>query len=134
MSESSPKITRNMYVLAVNDLAKTTAFYRDILCFDRINLANEGWGFYSLHECTIMAGECPDEKPASELGNHSYFGYIVFASVDALNAYFKLVSDNGAEVTKTIADQPWKMREFGVRTIDGHRIMFGADIQSGALA
>ncbi|MDC1142357.1 VOC family protein [Planctomycetota bacterium] len=127
MSEDR-KITRNMYVLAVQDLAKTVAYYRDVLGFGRINLEHEGWGFFSLHECTIMAGECPESPAAGELGNHSYFAYIVFANVDDLNDYHAQVTKNGAELTKQIADEPWAMREFGVRTIDGHRIMFGVDI------
>jgi len=27
-----------------------------------------------------------------------------------------------------LADKPWGMREFGVRTPDGHRIMFGQEL------
>jgi hypothetical protein len=27
-----------------------------------------------------------------------------------------------------IADKPWKMREFSVRSPDGHRIMIGQDL------
>ena len=34
----------------------------------------------------------------------------------------------GAEIFLQLADRPWKMREFGVRTIDGHRIVFGQRI------
>lgn len=28
----------------------------------------------------------------------------------------------------TARDEPWGMREFGVRTIDGHRMMFGQEM------
>jgi hypothetical protein len=28
-------------------------------------------------------------------------------------------------VIKAIKDEPWGMREFGLRTVDGHRIMVG---------
>jgi uncharacterized glyoxalase superfamily protein PhnB len=32
----------------------------------------------------------------------------------------------GVELIKPLRDEPWGMREFGVRTVDGHRMMFGA--------
>ncbi|MEM8768860.1 MAG: VOC family protein [Pseudomonadota bacterium] len=31
----------------------------------------------------------------------------------------------GAELIKDLADEPWGIREFGLRTPDGHRIMIG---------
>jgi len=34
----------------------------------------------------------------------------------------------GAEFIQTLSDKPWGMREFGVRTVDGHRIMFGQEL------
>jgi hypothetical protein len=32
----------------------------------------------------------------------------------------------GAEVTTPMRDEPWGMREFGLRTADGHRLMNGS--------
>jgi len=34
----------------------------------------------------------------------------------------------GVELTQPLADKPWGMREFGIRTIDGHRLMFGQEL------
>ena len=31
---------------------------------------------------------------------------------------------------KSLRDEPWNMREFGIRTIDGHRIMFGSRLNT----
>ena len=73
-----------------------------------------------------MAGECPDAMPARELGDHSYFGYLV---VDDAATYFTSVQQNGAEILKPLRDEPWGMREFAIRTVDGHRIMIGQDIE-----
>ena len=36
----------------------------------------------------------------------------------------------GAEFIQPLADKPWGMREFGVRTVDGHRIMFGQELSA----
>jgi hypothetical protein len=30
-----------------------------------------------------------------------------------------------ADIIKPLRDEPWGMREFGIRTVDGHRMMFG---------
>lgn len=73
----------------------------------------------------LMAGHCPGSIPARTLGDHSYFAYIV---VDDADAYYREFSANNAELIKHIRDEPWRMREFGIRTIDGHRMMFGQEL------
>ena len=117
-------IKRMMFVLAVPDLRASAAYYRDVLGFTIHEIGDPGWRFFELDTCTIMAGECPDALPARSLGDHSYFAYLVLDDVDA---YYAKVCAAGAELIKALRDEPWGMREFGVRTADGHRIMFGAD-------
>jgi len=70
-----------------------------------------------------MAGQCPDAIPPSKLGDHSYFAYLEIADADA---YYQFILAAGANICKTIRSEPWGMREFGVVTADGHRIMFAA--------
>lgn len=76
-----------------------------------------------------MAGNCPDATPAGELGDHAYFAYI---NVEGINDYYAQVQANGAKIIKKLRDEPWGMREFAIRTLDGHRIMFGFKIEDGA--
>lgn len=118
-------IQRTIYVLAVPDLDASAAFYRDVLGFTIHDIGDPGWRMFVRDRCHIMAGECPDAIPAKELGDHSYFGYFV---VDTVDAYYERVVANGAEVIKPLQDEPWGMREFGLRTVDGHRIMIGQDL------
>lgn len=73
-----------------------------------------------------MLGECPDENPASELGNHSYF---VYWNVNGLDEFYQEIVTRGALVTSQPSDKPWGLREFGPRTPDGHRITCGEPIQ-----
>jgi uncharacterized glyoxalase superfamily protein PhnB len=73
----------------------------------------------------IMAGECPQAIPPAQLGDHSYFAYLQVADVDLLH---ESVRQAGAQICKTLRDEPWSMREFGLVTADGHRIMFGTPI------
>ena len=115
-------IKSSMFVLAVLNLEASAKFYRDILGFEIHDLGEPGWRMYVKDDCHIMAGECPEAIPPRELGNHSYFGYLV---VDNADKYFEKVNEHNVEVVKAIKDEPWSMREFGIRTVDGHRIMIG---------
>jgi hypothetical protein len=72
--------------------------------------------------CTIMLGECPDDLAAGELGCHNYFVYLRVADA---NAYYSDLQAKGADLLSAIEDKPWKMREFGLRTVDDDRIMIG---------
>ena len=126
-----PMIRRHAYVLAVPDLARSGAFYRDALGFAVHAIGDPGWRFFVKDECRIMAGACPDALPAGQLGDHSYFAYL---TVDDADAYHARAVAAGAEVTKPLRDEPWGMREFGLRTVDGHRMMIGAPIAAGSTA
>jgi predicted enzyme related to lactoylglutathione lyase len=110
------------YVLAVHDLERSARYYRDVLGFEVREVGDPGWRFFVRDDCFIMAGECPDALPPEQLGDHSYFAYVL---VDGIDQLYEAVTAKGATLIKPLRDEPWRMREFGIRTIDGHRIMFG---------
>src|SRR4051812_35134773 len=118
-------IHSHLYVLAVHDLQRSAEFYRDVLGFEIREMGDPGWRMFVRDECRIMAGECRDAMPVAETGYHSYFAYLV---VDDADAWHGRVVDAGAEIVKPIASEPWQMREFGLRTVDGHRIMIGHEL------
>lgn len=124
-----PDILATRHVIAVPDLAVTARYWRDVLGFEVQEVGDPGWRFFARGACRVMAGECPDALPPRELGDHSYFAYFVVEGVDELH---RDVVAKGAELVKPLRDEPWGMREFGLRTIDGHRIMFGEDRSGGA--
>ena len=66
------------------------------------------------------------KHPASELGDHSYVAYW---NVDDVDQFYREVADRGALVGPEPADKPWGLREFGLRTPDGHRITCGELMQ-----
>jgi len=118
------RFTTARFVIAVPDLRTSAAFYGDVLGFTVSPLGDDdGWLVFERGACVIMAGECRDAIPPRELGDHSYFAYV---TVDGIDAFYRAVEAKGAEVIKALRDEPWGMREFGVRTADGHRVMFGA--------
>jgi catechol 2,3-dioxygenase-like lactoylglutathione lyase family enzyme len=113
---------RCRYVIAVPDLDKTTRFYTDVLGFTALETGDAGWRFFVRDECFIMAGECASALAPHETGDHSYFAYIEVDDVESLHAS---LAEKGVEVIKSPRAEPWGMQELGVRTVDGHRIMFG---------
>jgi predicted enzyme related to lactoylglutathione lyase len=120
-----PEITHHRFVIAVPDLQKSAAFYRDVLGFTIHSISDPGWLFYTSGDCMIMAGECPGAIPPSQLGDHSYFAYLQVKDIDSLH---ESVRKSGTKICKTIRDEPWQMREFGLVTADGHRIMIGMPV------
>jgi uncharacterized glyoxalase superfamily protein PhnB len=109
-------------VLAVRDLKASTRYYMNVLGFSRDPIDAEGWSFLTRDNVRVMLGECPDEKPAGELGNHSYFAYW---NVDDVDQFYQEIAARGALVASSPADKPWGLREFVLRTPDGHRITCG---------
>jgi uncharacterized glyoxalase superfamily protein PhnB len=73
----------------------------------------------------VIAGRVRRRDAPGELGDHSWYGYITVTDVDALYAEYRRA---GAELTQPLMSKPWGMREFGIRTIDGHRVMFGQEL------
>ena len=120
-----PTILQNHYVLAVHNVRESARFYVDALGFEIVS-EPPGWIFVKKDNCMIMLGECPDDMHPSELGCHSYFAYLRVADVDA---YYTQVKSHGGSVTSDLSDKPWGMREFGVKSPDGHRIMIGQSIE-----
>lgn len=112
------------FVLAVPDLATSTAYYTDALGLS-VDFTAPGWTFLSRGSFRVMLGECPDATPPADLGDHNWYGYVTVSDATALFAEYRAA---GVEFTQTLADKPWGMREFGVRTVDGHRIMFGQEL------
>jgi predicted enzyme related to lactoylglutathione lyase len=122
-------IRRALFVVAVPDLARSAAFYRDALGFAIEEIGDPGWRMYVKDGCRIMAGQCPDAPPIAQLGDHSYFAYLVVDDVDACH---ERAASAGAEIVKALATEKWGMREFGLRTVDGHRIMVGQELERPA--
>lgn len=110
------------YVIAVQDLDRSARFYRDVLGFDVREVGDPGWRFFVRDGCTVMAGECRDALPAADLGDHSYFAYL---EVDDVDRWHERLTAHQVEIVKPLKTEPWGMREVGIRTIDGHRIMLG---------
>jgi uncharacterized glyoxalase superfamily protein PhnB len=124
------RVVSSRCVLAVRDLKASTGFYMEVLGFNRdFGDGSDGWSFLSRDNFKVMLGECPDEKPASEIGDHSYVAYLIVEGVDEL---YREVVARGAQVVSPLESEPWGMKEFSIRTPDGHRIRFGQPMQAAS--
>jgi catechol 2,3-dioxygenase-like lactoylglutathione lyase family enzyme len=115
------RLTPWAFVLAVQNLEKSAAYFRDVLGF-RIDWSDApDWRLAERDGVRLMIGLCPNDVPASETGSHNWFGYIEVDDVDAL---YREISGCGATASAP-RDAAYGMREIVVTTPDGHRIVFG---------
>jgi predicted enzyme related to lactoylglutathione lyase len=120
------RILDSRHVLAVRNLRASTRFYMDVLGLRRdFGDESDGWSFLSRAGFKVMLGECPGERPAGELGNHSYVAYLIVEGVDT---FHHEIAARGGEVISAPTTEPWGLREFTIRTPDGHRIRFGEPV------
>lgn len=125
-TESALDIVRNHYVLAVHDLDRTRTFYESVLGCTSEDVDPGNWVFLRTGTVTFMVGHCPDAPSPASLGDHSYFAYLV---VDDIEPFAARAREHEVELIKEVRDEPWGMRELGLRTVDGHRIMLGQPLE-----
>ena len=115
------KVVHTHHVLAVKDLAVSAAYFKEKLGFE-LNFTAPGWEFLTFGDFKVMLGECRAAPWAHETGDHSWFAHALVEHVDEV---FAEVTERGAEILSRIENKPWGIREFSVKTPDGHRITFG---------
>jgi uncharacterized glyoxalase superfamily protein PhnB len=126
---SAARITDATPVLLVRDVVKAAGYYTDKLGFfverfwgepPAFTIARRDGVFIMLNQ--VGAGD--DFRP-----NGAYDGrfsvYVDVSDADALHAEFQ---GKGADIVCEPEDQPYMMREFQVRDLDGHLLGFGHDI------
>jgi predicted enzyme related to lactoylglutathione lyase len=118
---SNPRqFVQGVAVLHVSDVAATAAFYRDVLGFT--------WDFGDDNYAVVWRDNSAvhfvrdDARPV---------GVHLFQWVKDVDAYYREIVDRGADIAKEPADQPYGIREFGLRDVNGVGIVFGQDIEHG---
>ena len=117
----STEIVSSTFVLAVNDLKTSRAFYIDQLGFIE-EFQVPGWAFLRRGSCQIRLGDCPEAVPMSKCQDHSWFAYLHVKNSAEL---FREFCQKDVPIWHALEDKPWGFREFAIVTPDGHRIVFG---------
>jgi catechol 2,3-dioxygenase-like lactoylglutathione lyase family enzyme len=78
---TTPKITRTSFVIAVPDLEVSAAFYRDVLGFTIHSISDARWRFYTPGDCNHgwVLFKCDS---SSKLGDHSHFASLEIDDMD----------------------------------------------------
>lgn len=116
-------------ILPVRDVAATVEFYCKRLGFqvgflygDPPTHASVARGEWSARAVRIQFTKV-DGQSADQLFGQLYI--FVGAEIDALYAHY---CEQGVPVIKTIASQPWAMREFTIADNNGHQLRFGTPV------
>lgn len=112
-------IIENLTILAVEDLEVSRRFYIETLGFHEYPRTN-GWSFLNRGSLNLRIGHCPGIVPMTRCRDHSL---IIQANVDDAYELYREFKAKSADVSEA-EDKPWGLREFGVVTPDGHRLMF----------
>lgn len=116
-SSNPAQFVQGAPVLHVPDVKATAAFYRDVLGFT--------WDFDDEAYAVVWRDNSAIHF-VRDAGMPS--GVHLFQWVKDVDAYYREVVSRGAEVAAAPADQPYGIREFGVRDVNGVGVVFGQDI------
>jgi len=116
-SSNPAQFVQGAPVLHVADVEATAVFYRDVLGFAGLRRQN----------ITPLSGAITPRFTLFE-AMRARRAFTCFQWVKDVDAYFREVVDRGAHVATEPTNQPYGIREFGLRDINGVRIVFGQDI------
>ena len=116
---------RVRFELFVREMAAAVAFYTGVLGFD---LIREEPGYSSLRRGEVLLGLGPISKLPAEGG---YFtrdiaqrrlglGVEIVLEVDDLDAYHARVLSSEYEISESLRERPWGLRDFRVVDPDGY--------------
>jgi predicted enzyme related to lactoylglutathione lyase len=118
LPSSNPKqFVQGAPVLHVSDVARTAAFYCDVLGFT--------WDFGDETYAVVWRDNSAIHFVKDRT---SPSGIHLFQWVKDVDSYYKEIVDRGAKVAKEPANQPYGIREFGLSDVNGVGIVFGQDI------
>ena len=102
--------------LFVADVARSTAFYRDVIGMPvHVEFPDGSFAMLGGHGAAELALVAHDAPPQGE-------AYLYVRGVEALLARCEAA---GFEITRPLETKPWGLRDFVVRDPDGHLIGIG---------
>jgi ribosomal-protein-alanine N-acetyltransferase len=116
-------------VLMVHDVAASAAFYRDRLGFhvdflygDPADHAAVSRGDWTGSLVTIQLSSVPPERDLTPAG------YLYIFMDTRLDELYDDYRARGVDIVSEPADRPWGLREFAIRDLDGHTLVFATHL------
>jgi len=104
--------------LPVLDVEKAQAYYRDVLGFEIAwTLEDKSMGAVGRDDIAIFFAKRTHPTPT-----HHW----IFA--DRIDATYHKMKTRNANIVEDIENKPWKLRQFTIEDLDGHRFTFHHDL------
>jgi catechol 2,3-dioxygenase-like lactoylglutathione lyase family enzyme len=122
------KIRHVSTIVFVSDVARSTAFYRDVLGqpvsqdFGTIVMFEHG---FSIHDGVNLLEKTYKTPGAFPQGPQGKDNIDIYFETDDLEAAYRAVVDSGANVIHPIETQAWGQRVFRFHDPDGHIVEIG---------
>ena len=117
-SSNPTQFVQGAPVLHVADVAATAAFYRDVLGFT--------WDFGDEAYAVVWRDNSAIHFVRDEASPH---GVHLFQWVKDVDGYYREVVARGVSPASVPTNQPYGVREFGLRDVNGVVIVFGQEIE-----
>jgi uncharacterized glyoxalase superfamily protein PhnB len=117
-------------VLAVPDVSKTVAYYRDVLGF-HIDFVH---GDPPVHARVCADPTCSSPtvhirfEPLDHGGSVSPSVYLWLHVGNGLDRLFHVYRDRGVKIVREPGDRPWGLRQFIVEDCNGYLLSFSAEV------
>jgi catechol 2,3-dioxygenase-like lactoylglutathione lyase family enzyme len=124
------RLTGHATVLLVDDVARSTDYYRDALGFEtsRWETNPEHYGYASRDGCYLHFARFEGARPRPnhiEVPPDMFDAYFWVDDVDALH---EELTGRGADLLHGPVDQPYGLRDLRVRDPDGYVLAFGTNL------
>jgi uncharacterized glyoxalase superfamily protein PhnB len=112
--------------LPVSNLKETLAYYRDTLGFYEEWTWGEFDGGIRRDDMRMIFCEDPDYVPV--INNETYH-FVLIWFVDSVDEIYHEFTQKGITIAIDIKDEPWGIREFAFKDINGYLIRVSESIQ-----
>jgi catechol 2,3-dioxygenase-like lactoylglutathione lyase family enzyme len=122
------KIRHVSTIVFVNDVARSTAFYRDVLGLQvtgDFGTIVQFEGGFSIHDAVNLLEKTYKKPGAFPQGPQGKDNIDIYFETDDLEAAYRAVVDSGANVIHPIETQAWGQRVFRFHDPDGHIVEIG---------
>ncbi len=109
-------------ILQVSNVDASVQYYTQVLGFAEVFRYGDFAGVEYGDALIYLSGPTHDMKKLTGEGS-------LYIFCDEVDDYCKLVIANGAQITYTIGDRGYGMRDFGVQDPDGNYLSFGVEIK-----